>query len=505
MTPQTPGLAGWLAALLLAAALPVAQAAPQFRHGFEDVMFVRPAGYERALRNPMKGYTTQNIRYGSNRHEWATLAHVYFRWNELENSEQDGLDRILAVTDQKFAHAPANNIKVIPRVYLHWDAEQKYWPADMQADDYTSAQFQQRVVRLVQRLGEAWNDDPRVAFVELGIFGKWGEHHSPGPTEAIQQLVGAAFRDAFPDKKVSVRHVWDEFRGFGFGEYWDSWGHYQQMWGHARAIDTANRDEGLYRDTYVGGEVAYNWGGWQIQPGENPTDSVSDPAHREFLAHTIRWLHATQLRWISSYDAGNATARAGAEQLQRLMGYRFVLDGVEFAPRIDDGRLRVAAIVHNEGSAPFYYRWPVEFALHDPQTRAVVWRGVVPGADIRNWQPGSGWTAPEFEAIPGWPGMAVRAGWSTQPLRWATPPRSHELRADFPISVPAGLYVLSIAVLDPAGMQPSLRFATRQYWNGGRHPLGLVGVGRDGGGRLPQGFAFDDPHTDLSLNYTFQR
>jgi hypothetical protein len=45
-------------------------------------------------------------------------------------------------------------------------------------------------------LGNPWNNDPRVAFVELGIFGMWGEHHSPSPTPAMQALVGSACRDA---------------------------------------------------------------------------------------------------------------------------------------------------------------------------------------------------------------------------------------------------------------------------------------------------------------------
>ena len=473
----------------------------QFRHGFENTMFVRPAALDAPLRNPLMGFTTSNVQAGSNLHEWATLAHVYFRWNELENSAQDGLDKILALSDQRFAQAAANNIKVIPRVYLHWDGDEKYWPADMQVDDYSSAQFQQRVTRLVQRLGQAWNGDSRVAFVELGIFGKWGEHHSPSPSPAMQQLVGAAFHAAFPDKEVMVRHAWNEFRGFGFGEYWDSWGHYQQMWPHGQPIALANRDDDLHLHSVVGGEVAYNWGLWRTQPGDDPTDSVIDPLHREFLKNTIRWLHATQLRWISEYDPRNAAARAGAAELQRVMGYRFQIEGVEFTHRPRNGRLQVSLMVSNQGSAPFYYDWPVEVALLDPQTRQPVWRGRLADADIRDWLPGSDWTAPEWETISVWPNTAIKAGWSSQPPRWARPPSLHQVSGEFAVSVPPGRYVLALAVLDPAGNLPSLRFATRNYWNGGRHPVGMVAIGVDGGGPLPANTVFDDPAADRSLRY----
>jgi hypothetical protein len=62
---------------------------------------------------------------------------------------------------------------------------------------------------------------------------------------------------------------------------------------------------------------------------------------------------------------------------------------------------------------------------------------------------------------------------------------------------------LSVAVLDPAGLQPALRFATRQYWNGGRHPIGRVSVGRAGGGVLPADFGYDDPALDVSLRYAY--
>lgn len=496
---------GLLAALLGLSAIPdTLRAESLFRQGFESTVYVRPEVYPTALRNPMKGMTTMGVRTGSQAHEWATLAHVYFKWNELENSEQDGLDRILTVSNSRFGAAAQHNIKIIPRVYLHWDGELKYWPADMQPDDYTSPQFQQRVTRLVQRLGQAWNTDSRVAFVEMGIFGKWGEQHSPSPTAQMQQVVGEAFANAFPDKKVSVRHPWSEFREFGFGGYWDSWGHQQQMWGHGTGIEGINLAHDRYLSNYIGGEVAYNWGQWTIQPGLNPTASVSDPVHREFIKNSIRWLHGTQLRWIASYDATNATARAGAEQIQRVMGYRFLLEHVEFSGRIDSGRLRVELGVRNEGSAPFYQRWPVELALHHPQTRAIVWRSTVPQADIRSWTPGQGWTPPQFEAASYWPQQVVRAGWSTQPLRWAIPPRLHLLAHEFPVQLPAGSYVLSVAILDPAGMRPSLRFATRNYWQGGRHPIGRVGVGQSGG-PLPAAQVFDDPAADQTLSYDVLR
>ena len=462
-----------------------------------SVVRVTPEYYDHALRNPMKGFTAD---IG---HEWATLMHVYLRWNEFENQESDGLDKILEVTNQKFLNGPENNVKFIPRVYLHWNAEnEKFWPVDMVEDDYSSDQFQSRVLRLIERLGVAWNNDPRIAFIELGIFGKWGEHHSPEPTSEMQKIVGQAFKDAFPDKKISVRHAWTEFQGLGFGEYWDSWAHYQQMWANGQPISELNHNDELYLSNYIGGEVAYNWGSWDIQPGMTPTISVSDPVHRDFMINSIRWLHGTQLRWISSYDQNDEVARAGAEQIQRVFGYRFRLDEVSFNKMIDD-KLIVEFTVTNEGSAIFYYHWPVEVALLHPESREVVWRDYFTNADIRKWKPGNKWTQPQWKDIDIWPGKAVVDGWSNQPIGWGNPPVSQKISETFYPNIPQGEYVLTLAIVDPSGMKPSLRFATSQYWIGGRHPIGLVGIGEQGTGAIPKSFIFDDPAQDQTLNYDY--
>lgn len=464
---------------------------------------VVPAPYPRALRNPLKGLTKRSLQLDG---EWTTLTHHYIGWGEIENSEADTIDKIRAFCDEKWKGLPRRNVKVIPRVYLHWTDNKKHWPADLTPDDYTSEKFKARLLRLVGRLGELWNRDPRVAFVEMGIFGKWGEHHSPSPTKEMQVAIGEAFRKAFPDKLVSVRHAWSEFVGFGFGEYWDSWAHYQQMWAHGKELAELNVRTGLWKTAYIGGEVAYDWGLSKTQPGDSPTDSLADPAHLDFIINSVRWLHCTQLRWIGDYDANDARAREGAEALQKALGYRFELERVRFSPEVHlKGRLRVEFDVRNVGSAPFYYQWPVEVALLEPNSRDVVWKAVFKNADVRKWLPGDRWTEPEWVPIKDWPGKAPRLDWSGGPKQWVVPPVTYTVSEEFEVRAPPGRYVLTLAVLDPAGMLPSLRFATANYWRGGRHPVGIVAVGMSGGGKLPAGFPFDDPHTDDSLHYVVDR
>jgi hypothetical protein len=63
--------------------------------------------------------------------------------------------------------------------------------------------------------------------------------------------------------------------------------------------------------------------------------------------------------------------------------------------------LNIEFDVTNTGSAPFYYNWPVEVALLDPETKKPVWKSTF-DTDIRKWLPGEGWTDPDWTAVTGW-------------------------------------------------------------------------------------------------------
>ncbi len=426
----------------------------------------------------MKGFTNRGFREDN---EWATLAHCYIRWNQIENHESDDITKIKEWCDDHWRGVSEHNQKVIPRVYLHWSGSRKYWPADMQADDYTSEQFIRRVTRLVRRLGTCWDTDPRIAHIEMGIIGKWGEHHSPSPTPEIQRVLGAAFRAAFVNKQVLVRHPWKEFQGYAFGGYWDSWAHAGQMDSHGKGmLEMGDR----WRSSLMGGETAYNWGRYKEQPGDSPTDTVSDPVHRSFLIDTIRSLHCTQLRWVADYDQSDPAARAGAEEVQKAFGYRFVLEQVRYPRRIDAGEsFGVSFEVVNTGSAPFYYDWPVELSLLEPDTGRPIWRERFASADIRTWMPGDCWDS------------SRRA--------YAQPPASTSVRDSFMLdrTVPSGPYHLAIAIPDPAGNVPSLRMAIENCIVGGRHPVGVIGVGMRPAIVQLESERFIDPQTDTTLRY----
>lgn len=488
---QTPTRRNFLKTAIAAAgacALPISQSSGD-PLGNREWVVIRPEEYPYALRNPLKGFRPGiwNNPNSAYRHPYAGVAHNYIQWNEIENDESDGIEKITDFCNSEWEDAEKHNVKVIPRVYLDWDGSEgrQHWPADMENFDYSSGQFKTRLRRLIQRLGECWDNDPRVAWVQMGIIGKWGEHHSPSPTEEIQQLMGEEFTAAFQNKKVLVRHPWSEFTDFGFGGYWDSWAHWYQMNTQGAEIDNLNQTKAWWKDHIWEGECAYNWGDYEIQPGENPDATLREPEHREFLIDTIRNKHCTALGWVSSYDQDDPDVAAGAEEVQRTFGYRYVLNEVRYPAVLAPGEeFSVSFEITNTGSAPFYYDWPVEVSLLDPASKDVVWKDTFADCDIRSWLPGENYNKDT---------------------------RAYDVSADAntvsgTFQAPSGLangeYIVALAILDPAGMLPSARVAAKNYFNGGRHPIGLTGVGDPPSQYELSPDEFDDPAEDDSLRYS---
>lgn len=445
-----------------------------------------PEEYSGALRNPMKGFRplTEDVLHADKR--YATISHSYFRWNELEDDEDDTVEKIRDLCDLRWFGVEAKGIKIIPSIYLDFNEDEKYWPSDMVQGDYVSPQFKRRLKRLISRLGECWDKDPRVAFIETSIIGLWGEQHSPSPSPEIQKLMGDAFARAFPNKKCLVRHP-NEFTEYEVGYSWGSWAHGAQINDdeHGAGIDRVNRQTGRWKTHPIEGEIAYNWGTKEETLGGSPDKTLTMARHRKTLVDSIHRLHCTGLGWVAQYDQNDPEVAAGAQTVQKAFGYRFVIKKFSCFRRAEPGEeLRFQFEVVNTGSAPFYSNWPVVFSLLDPKDGSLVWRTPLKHVDIRDWIGGDDWDS-ELEA-------------------YRVPAKTYTLDASvgIPQALPKGQYIGALSIVDPAGHQPALRFAIQNYFPGGRHPLGIVGIGIDvDGGHEVDSTLFLDPMEESRRGY----
>ena len=405
---------------------------------------------------------------------------MYFNWNELERTIEDDEAFIREVCDRRFADCRAHNIRIIPRIALQWPNHGDHtkatqirgcFPSDMVASTLDTPEFFFRVRNLVLKLGRVWNDDPRIAYVEMGIYGLWGEEHEDSLSRAAQRNLADAFHDAFPDKLCMLRCPRD-CMGEGFGMYWDSFAHIDE---ESYAKDAVRFLD--WRRAVMGGEVAHNWGRHEIQPGEDINDTLTAPEHMEYFFDCVNWQHNNHLGMWFVHDERYEQAMKGLAEYQKRAGYRFVLERVEYG--VQDGKLHVGFDVRNIGASPFYYRWPVSAALL--RGREVVYTAVF-DADLRRWMPGDKW---DFDAH-----------------AYSEPARIYHEEQTFDLSgVPDGVYTLALAIRDPSCGKPNVRFATRQYYNGGWHPIGYAGVNAPVSSALLDEAEFDDLRANNSITY----
>ena len=466
-------------------------------NGDKDLISVFPKEYTKAFPNPLKGFRSSTIEPEN----YPTLTRLYIKWNEIENSENDGVEKIQKYCNILWSKLPGRNVKIIPRVYLEWpygkqdtgntrdtvtsdwgDVRycERYWPSDMIRGDYTSEQFKKRLTRLIAKMGKAWDNDARVAYIEMGLIGWWGEQHSPFINKDMQKLMGDAFAAAFKTKLVMVRQAKD-FEGYTFGSYWDSFAHSSQL----DEADMLVAQDGKWKTTVRGGEVAYDWGDMS-KTGTSPDQSLKVKANRDYIIDFIRKVHCNHLGWINNYNTEDAEVRQGAEEVQKALGYRFVLDEVSYTPDVLPGSmLNVIFKVRNTGSSPFYYNWPVEVSLLNPLSKQVMWKSVFKGTDIRTWLPGD--------------------KWDTVLRKYTIAPGTNTVHGVFklPGYLKKGEYILALSILDPSGNVPAVRFAIQNYFERGRHPMGKIGVGKTLKTFTPDEKIFDDLYNDRTLYYDY--
>ncbi len=456
---------------------------------------VAPSEFQGAINNPLKGFRDYK------KNGYGLLKRQYIKWNDIEVCADDSVERIIAytnkITSAKGRRFEDLNVKLVPRVYLDWNGSsgRQYWPADLHTFDYDSPAFQQRLRRLVEKLGQAWDEDPRIFAVQMGLIGYFGEHHNPAPTAEQRRLLAEAFQKAFKHKPVLVRHNDPEFMQAGFGIYYDTFANISREPPGGPKDQFPWQATHVYRDTWkrapIEGEVEYNWQKQResAKPtetfGRTPDETMTVPAYRRYMTDKIRRYHASYLGWISGYNASNPEVLAGAAELQKAFGYRFVLDTVSYPLAVQPGgKLTVKLSVRNTGSAPFYLDWPVAVALLDPATKKPVWSAPLSGVDIRKWLPGEDWDSAAFA------------------YRRPAVPYHDEGRATLPKGIKPGRYLLALAILDrQGGMMPSARFAIENYFRGGWHPLGFIGVGEAPGEAALKNVKFDSPAFDDSLHY----
>ena len=418
-----------------------------------NLQILHPAPAPGPLDNPLKGWCVYTTA-GPIRQPYSMVYH-YVPWKTLEPVEGDYR---FAEWERTWDDPLGKGKRVVFRVYLDYPSLPSGVPDWLVREgvkrtaytdyggglspDYDNPALVAGLEKLIAALGRRYDTDPRIAFVQVGLLGFWGEGHTyPRPElfagTATQKRVLDAYRKAFPDKVVMARYPSERANAqpaLGFhDDYFPDDTDSTADWHFLARLAAAGYTD-RWRRAAFGGEMV---------PGGAEKWVAGDG-----FPHTMDMIAQGHFSWIGPYgpaqEAQTPALTAHSQVLVRRMGYEFTLREVRLPKRVTAGGRMVCLLRgRNQGVAPFYYPWPVELALLDARG-AVVQKMQTPD-DIRRWQPGA-WT----------------------------------LRASVPVTARPGRYTLALGIRDPLTGRPAIGFANALPNVGGWTLLAPVTVARGG-------------------------
>ena len=429
--------------LTLAAALPGATPAVE--------VVVRPEAAVGPLDNPLKGWCPYTDAKPIQ--QPYSMVYQYVFWNELEPTE--GRFEFERWEKRAWSVPQAEGKHVVIRPLVDYPSKPSGLPDWLKAKgvklskyeehggglspDYDDPRMVAAMEKLIAAMGRRYDGDPRVAAIQLGLLGFWGEWHTyprleMQAGEVTERRVIDAYYRAFPHKQLLARTAnrdagrrpWLGFHDDMFPEDTDN----GQPWSFLAVLRKAGRDAN-WEHAMVAGEMVPDAAKSWLGAGYEQTCDMVDRSHAS---------------WIGPYcpalEDATPEFRERSEALVRRMGYQFRLTEVRHPAEVKTGgKLRVAIEGRNEGVAPFSYPWPASIGLIDDNGEIAA---ILPlKCDIRTWLPG--------------------------PFR---------VEAEGVVKAASGRYKLALGVEDPWTKRPAVAFANRLPRQRGWTILSNVEVGK---------------------------
>lgn len=420
---------GWIAIRTLCGLLSFALLAEL---ALAEEVVIRPQPMAGALDNPLKGWCPYT-NAGKIQQPYS-MVFQYISWRELEPVENDFR---FEAWEKSWDDQAGAGKHVIFRVYVDYPAKPSGLPDWLRKRGVKETAYQEhgggkspdyddpRVVagleRLIAALGKRYNQHPRVAFIQLGLLGFWGEWHTYPQVKLYasaetERRVIDAYRKAFPDKCLMVRYA----RGYAGAQDWI--GFHDDMfpqdvdngqdWSFLAGLRREKRMDN-WKVAVVGGEMVPGEAERWLGPDFETTQTMLERSH---------------FTWVGPYGPALKASNAKnylerCEALVRQMGYDFQITEVKYPENWkakDSVRLEIQG--KNLGVAPFYYPWSVEWALLDPAGKVV--RTFPTKWDLRRWLPGefAQTTTLDLDLLPGNYRLAlgIRDPWTDRPaIRFA--------------------------------------------------------------------------------------
>lgn len=267
--------------------------------------------------------------------------------------------------------------------------------------DYSTPALIKEHERFIKALGERYNNDPRIAFIQLGSLGHWGEWHTwpegsgRFPDYAVAGQYVKHYMDAFPDKILLAR------RPLKAHSVKADLGLYNDVIGDNSLSGTPSWLE-MIADGYTSTwdkethpPLEADWWKRRCSAGElrHHANGIEHWLSDENYDSTLQQIRDSHTSWIGPGSPGkiknSSDYQYKIDKLLKNLGYRYAIEELTYRNRVKAGKaFFIDLLIQNTGTAPVYYSWPLEFSLID-DTGEIVYRKVISSMDIRDWLPGA--------------------------------------------------------------------------------------------------------------------
>ena len=329
----------------------------------------RPTARAAPLSSPMRGlYQWRGMQTAPNANE--ADAYERYLWRDLATRTATGYQYDFSTIDadlqtaQRQGRAFAFRIQALGERGIGVpEGIPGHWCDGMYVPDWNSATFVREARALVTALGDRYDDDPRMAWIDIGLYGRWGEWHTYGlcgadatPTtwKALVDMHGAAFPTTrlvmMSDHPDALQYALAKSPRIGWRR--DSWGH-----DHFTAIRADASAWAVVQDR------------WKTAPVIVETWPPPDLA-----------LGVQQIQDYHISLVGNGNLLKGWSQLSASQQHALLTAGrtagsiprplqVTYPTMFEHGRAApITSVWQNAGVAPAYLPWRVEYQLRSGST-----------------------------------------------------------------------------------------------------------------------------------------
>jgi hypothetical protein len=341
--------------------------------------------------NPLIGWVTDardiNIKQPH------SLVYASFSWRDIE-SVKGKYDFEKFEEDFNFLYWKSKNVKIIIRLYLDYPKDNPHRDIpDFLFDemngrgvaysntygmgfspDYNDPLLLDYHQKLIKAIADRYDNDPNIAFVEIGSLGHWGEWHTgtyndaqiPFASQDVCEAIQNQYIKYFKNKILMMRRPTKIAADNKMGLFNDSFGDVYQT--EDCFINWFNNG---YEDTQTGVFNPPIKNFWMYAPSGG--EVANYPGEQYFtnanIEQTLRQLKTSHTSWLGPsgpFYSTNDEIKRNLDIVQNNMGYKFYISKATIDKNeMINGTKTLTISIKNIGNAPFYYNWPLKLYIED--------------------------------------------------------------------------------------------------------------------------------------------